>query len=348
MRIKLSVPERYPNADLTQFIGIAQRDANTFHLNEQIPSADAWFVIEGTLASDTICKVPPNRVFFLGAETARPLGFYYETAGWLRYLSQFSSIHTPQELYWANAHLDFPFLPWMINANHGADMLNSSTRDIEFLRSFDHPDKRRKLSVFCSTKALTPEHSARLRFVQALKQHFGERLDWFGNGINPVDQKWSGLEPYEHTIVLENQSSSHVLTEKIQDAFLALSKPFYWGAREATALFPKDSFVEIDIRDLPGSIARIENELRRKPSTSQLKTLLEAKSVVTEKLNFMSRIQALAASADLAPPEPHQSVTIRPVSHFVRGPEETKTSKKNGQNRFWATNRTGKSKIPPS
>jgi len=211
MKIKISVPEEYPTADLHQFLG-KDVGQDQFSLNSRKDHADAWFIIEGTLPSDNICLVPENRVFFLGAETARSLGFFYETPGWLGYLEQFAGIYSPQELYWDNATLSTPFLPWMINANHGPDMFAASYRDLEFLRDLGTVDKTKEISVFCSNQLMTHEHRARFRFVSALKDHFGDRLDWFGNGINPLSQKWDGLAPYKYTIVLENQATSHVLT----------------------------------------------------------------------------------------------------------------------------------------
>ena len=318
VKIKISVPERYPSADLSQFLDQTALATHSFHFNEQIPKADAWFVIEGTLPEDSQCFVPPNRVFFLGAETARPLGFFYQNSEWLPFLTQFFQIYTPQELYSDNAHLEVPFLPWMINANHGPHFFDSSTRDLEFFRSHQVPVKTRELSVFCSAKEITPEHGSRLRFVSELKNHFGPRLDWFGNGVNAVDEKWEGLAPYKYSIVLENQAASHVLTEKIQDAFLALSKPIYWGAPQARDIFPPDSFTEIDIRDLRGSITHIEELLKGDSYQKSLPALLKAKAIVTDELNFMVRIQNILVDPKLGSPGPKQNVVIQPVSHFRR------------------------------
>jgi len=320
MRIKISAPGHYPSADLNQYLDQKARAEDSYHLNEPIASADAWFVFEETLPEDNLCKVPSNRVFFLGAETARPLGFYYQTPGWLAYLNQFERVYSPQELYWEKAHLDFPFLPWMINSNHGPDLFAKSARTLEFLRGYDHPEKSKTISVFCSSKEITAEHGSRLRFVSALKQHFGPRLDWFGNGVNPLDEKWQGLAPYKYSIVLENQSASHVLTEKIQDAFLALSMPIYWGAPEASALFPADSFAQIDIRDLRGSIERIEEILQSDPYESLIPALLKAKSVVTEDLNFLFRMRKILDDPTLDEQATPSPFTLHPLGHFASKP----------------------------
>ena len=319
MKIKISINAEYPSADLTQFLS-EDGHSDEFYFNSPTDYADAWFVIEGTLPKDNKCVVPENRVFFLGAETARSLGFYYETPGWLGYLKQFAGIYSPQELYWENATLTIPFLPWMINANHGPDMFSKSPRDLDFLRGLSSLEKTRDISVFCSVQSMTREHRARFRFVSALKDHFGSRLDWFGNGVNPLDQKWDGLAPYKYTIVLENQATSHVLTEKIQDAFLALAVPIYWGASQAKDIFGENAIVTIDIKDIHGSIAQIEQLLESDPYEILLPSLLTAKAVVTDDLNLFIRMREILNNPSLQDPLPPKLKIIKPPDQFISRP----------------------------
>ena len=319
MRIKISINNHYPSADIAQYLG-NDGGVDEFIFNTASDAADAWFVIEGTLPNDNSCLVPENRVFFLGAETARPLGYFYEAPGWLDYLRQFAGIYSPQELYWANATPAVPFLPWMINANHGPDMFASSPRDLEFLRGLSLLEKTNEISVFCSNQLMTGDHRARFRFVSALKEHFGSRLDWFGNGINPLEQKWDGLGPYKYTIVLENQSTPHVLTEKIQDAFLALAVPLYWGAPEAKEIFGENSFIPIDIKDIHGSIALIEQLLESDSYEMRLPSLLKAKAVVTDELNFLFRMKEILKSPSLEKASTPVVKTIKPLDHFIPRP----------------------------
>jgi hypothetical protein len=318
MRIKVSTNGHYPSADLAQFLGVDGPDE--FIFNAATDSADAWFIIEGTLPDDNSCFVPENRVFFLGAETARPLGYFYEAPVWLDYLRQFAGVYSPQELYWDNATLAIPFLPWMINANHGPDMFAPSPRDLEYLRGLSELEKTKEISVFCSNQTMTGDHRARFRFVSALKEHFGNRLDWFGNGINPLEQKWDGLAPYKYTIVLENQATSHVLTEKIQDAFLALSFSLYWGASEAKEIFGENSFISIDIKDIHGSITLIEQLLESDSYEARLPSLLAAKAVVTDELNFLFRMREILKNPALKEPLEPIFKTIKPFEHFIPRP----------------------------
>lgn len=313
MHIKISVPGRYRDPNLVQFLGSDFDSLHSFSLNEPGGVADAWFVIEGTNYDDRECVVPPNRLFFLGAETARRLGFFYSNQKMRNYLKQFTEIHGPQELYEDNAFLAFPFLPWMVNANHGIDLFKGHSRDIDFFRSLDRLDKKKDLSVICSSKSDSPEHAARLHFVKSLKEHFGDRMDWFGNGVAPISSKWEGLSSYRYSVVLENQVSSHVLTEKIQDAFLCLTFPFYWGAPEAKSIFPRESFIPINLKDTRGTIAIIEKTLAENPYEARLEQLIEAKRVVTEDLNFLYRITKLAILDNSKSELPKRRIKLKPT-----------------------------------
>jgi hypothetical protein len=316
VRIKLSTTENYSTPDLEQFLDSDALSKDQYFLNESTDYADAWFVSEGTLPTDQECFVPENRVFFLGAETARPLGYFYETPGYLDYLRQFTRIYTPQDLYWDNARLSYPFLPWMVNSNHGPDLFASSLRDLAFFRGLKSLEKTKTLSVLCSSQNLTADHRARFRFVSALKDHFGDRLDWFGNGVNSIKEKWEGLADYKYTIVLENQSSSYVMTEKIQDAFLALAMPIYWGAPEAKGLFPEGSLVTMNIRDIPGSIKTIEKLLATDPYQSVLPSLIQAKKTVTDELNFLFRIRKILDDTTLQEPALPSRIKLRQPNYF--------------------------------
>lgn len=187
-----------------------------------------------------------------------------------------------------------PFLPWMINANHGPSINSPHHRDLHALEVMSAPVKTKDLSVFCSTQSRTPEHRMRFHFVEQLKEHFGDRLDWFGNGVNPVDEKWEGLAPYRSTIVLENRSTSWVITEKLADAYLAFSYPFYWGASNVGDFVPAGSFTPINIHDFEGSIALIERDLAEGTPEARAQEILLARQWVLSEWNPYARMADIA------------------------------------------------------
>jgi hypothetical protein len=185
----------------------------------------------------------------------------------------------------------------MINANHGESIFMNHERDVRFFQNLNHLNKTKLLSVICSTQELTPAHKMRLRFVQQLQKHFTSELDWFGNGINSVSEKWQAMAPYKYTIALENQSRHNVITEKLGDSFLALSYPFYWGAPNANQFFNPDGFSQINIEDFDESVKIIEKILYADKYSEKLPILIENKNRVLHNFNFINRILEICNSS---------------------------------------------------
>lgn len=134
----------------------------------------------------------------------------------------------------------------------------------------------------------------RLAFVESLKSHFKDKLDWFGNGINPTADKWKALETYRYTITLENQQADNVITEKLYDAFLAHCYPLYWGAPNAHVYFESSGFSHLNIRDLNGSILLIEEALDSRIAEEAANAVSENRCKVLNELNMFSRLSAIA------------------------------------------------------
>ncbi len=314
IRIKLSIGGATTSLSLAQYSLSATNIVGNcqFFVNEDIDDADYWFVVEEPNPNDTSCRVPAERVFFLCAETCWPPNYYEDSPSRLAYLAQFSQVFTCHGVYLPNVTYTLPFLPWMINSNHGSSIYSDHGRNFSFFRALQNIEKTRFLSVFCSAQELTPSHRMRLKFVERIKDHFGDRIDWFGNGINPVKAKWEGIAPYKYTLVLENQSSPNVITEKIFDAYLGLAFPIYWGAPNIGDYFPERSLVALDIKDLRRSIFVIEDLLARDPYESVHSELLNAKDRVVNELNFINRILRLVEQYGVLPPERRERIVIRP------------------------------------
>ena len=54
-----------------------------------------------------------------------------------------------------------------------------------------------KWSIPCN-KLITDNHKMRYEFAKNLKNYFGQDLDWYGTGVNPVEDKWKGLKDYKY------------------------------------------------------------------------------------------------------------------------------------------------------
>lgn len=100
--------------------------------------------------------------------------------------------------------------------------------------------------------------------MHAVKEYFGEQLDWYGRGINELrDGKLAGLSAYKYHIVLENGCWPHYWTEKLADAFVANCFPFYWGAPNIFEYFESGSLLKISLDDPKASIRTIEKAIEQ-------------------------------------------------------------------------------------
>ena len=266
-----------------------------FYVNEPVDRADAWFVFEDVDPTDSECEVPVEQVHFLAAETSwRP--DKYLAAGREGFLQQFAGVHSCYPVRLESHAFSPPFLPWMINANHKS-IFSPHERDIGFFRGLSELKKERPLSVFCSTQDLYPEHRLRLAFVEHLKKELGDDLEWFGNGVNPVNEKWEGLAPFERTLVLENRSDRGIYSEKVLDAYLGLAVPIYWGAPDIQHYLPIPQSHQLNIADFRGATQQVLKLLSSPVSAAEKKRVLEGKTRVLDELHFLKRIASIAKSS---------------------------------------------------
>jgi len=295
--LKLSIPGAPQNLSLDAFKDLKNPLLDNWDLHVNDPSkrfADCWFVLEDVPEFDNMCNVPAENIVFLAAETAQPVSHIEETPHIRTFLEQFGKVFTFHQFMDERAVASTPFLPWMINSNHGESMWAEHLRNVETLSDLKSPQKTKLISVICSKQELTDNHRMRIRFVEALKQHFGDSLDWFGNGVKSVPEKWDAIAPYKYHIVLENQSRHNVITEKIGDAFLGYSYPFYWGAPNIFDFFDSRSLTILNIEDLGGSIQQIEQAIEAQFYENRINQLSTSRDIVLHQMNFLNRILSIA------------------------------------------------------
>lgn len=315
--LKLSIPELDKSATLQQYLDVTNPLLHKWeiHLNNpKLEFADAWCIIENTNIYDSKCYVNSKNIYFFSAETAQNLGHIEESIPMKYFLGQFENVYTYHQFLNNKVKSEPPFLPWMINANHGTSIFQEHKRNVNFFQNFNSVNKSKLVSVVCSSQNLTPGHKLRLRFVEQLQSHFGTDLDWYGNGVNTVSEKWEALAPYKYTIALENQSRHNVLTEKIGDSFLALSYPIYWGAPNVSKYFDEKGFSIINIEDFEGSVRIIEDLLYSNTYEERLPYIIENKDRVIHDFNFLNRILNVCESNSLVGGS--MNLTLRSVNHF--------------------------------
>lgn len=138
------------------------------------------------------------------------------------------------------------------------------------------------ISTVCSAKRHKHTlHATRYDFTWRLKQDLPE-LEIFGHGVRPVDDKSEALDTFRYHLVVENHVAPHHWSEKLSDAFLGLSLPFYHGCPNASDYFPPASFIPINIADYEGSLEIIRSAIAEGLFEKRLPDLLEARQRVLD------------------------------------------------------------------
>lgn len=152
------------------------------------------------------------------------------------------------------------------------------------------PDRKTKtLSMVFSSKSMRHTlHHRRAALMQGLMQRLPE-MDVFGLGTaHALDDKADCLRDYRYHVAIENFIGEHHWTEKLADAFLGESLPFYAGCPNAAAYFPAESFIPIDMRDLKGSVATIQKAIAENAYEARLPAIREARRRVLYEYNLFA------------------------------------------------------------
>jgi len=149
-------------------------------------------------------------------------------------------------------------------------------------------EKNKVLSTVCSNKQ--QKHTLnyrRYKFTWALKEKIPQ-MDVYGLGVHPIDDKAEALSAYRYHLAIENFIGEHHWTEKLSDAFLGATLPFYVGCPNAGDYFPEESFIPVDLGDVDGSSEIILRAISDNEYEKRLPHILEARRLVFEKYNIFS------------------------------------------------------------
>jgi hypothetical protein len=159
------------------------------------------------------------------------------------------AIHHPNTVYTQAGY------PWFYGRGARA------VRSFDEMRASPPREKSREISTVCSAKQ-DPDTLQRARFeFTARLQEAMPGLDRYGKGVRALDDKAEVLDAYRYHVAIENDVAPHYFTEKLVDAFLGLSLPFYFGCPNAADYFPERSFIPIDIFDFDASLKLIRDTL---------------------------------------------------------------------------------------
>jgi len=315
--VKISMASNGKNLTLKNFCSKNENPEINYHINTQISKADIWLVFEDLKYETETCEVPKENIFYLNNESSFRKDYFFENH-MVKFLNQFSKgfgcYATSNENYVSTP----PFCPWMIHANHGDQIFEDSNFNFDYFSKLNNLEKSIDLSVICSNKSHTENHSLRLEFVKILKNHFGERLHWYGNGINTIEKKSDIIFKSKYHIAIENGSRNNLVTEKLYDSFLGLSFPIYYGAPNISELFDKDSLISIDINDVNNSIKSIESVLKSNLYDKNFNQVLKSKDRVLADFNIYYRLNKLVEENTSKKPTSSEITTIHSSNYYWR------------------------------
>jgi hypothetical protein len=193
--------------------------------------------------------------------------------------------------------LSHPLIPWFVK------------RSWSQLANAPVPEKQGNLSCITSRTVFFKGHVQRQGFLERLQSSVP--LELFGRGIRSVDDKWDAHAPFRYSIVMENFRNPYYWTEKVADCFLSWTMPIYYGCQRLDQYFPKESFLQIDIRD-PDCQHRIHDFIASGAFEKNLDALAEARTRILNKYSFFAYMKAeIEGAQDIRPSGNKRSTLIR-------------------------------------
>ena len=142
-----------------------------FFIDEDIDEAD-FLVIHGKGVREPLsCKVAPENTLLLTTEPHTI--FEYPK----KYTKQFGLVHSSQvQTKHKNVIYGPALIPWFVGYKQEDNGELSYSLDYDGLMNSPSPKKTKLISVITSNKVTTQGHLDRIRFVQKLKQHYGDKI----------------------------------------------------------------------------------------------------------------------------------------------------------------------------
>jgi hypothetical protein len=110
--------------------------------------------------------------------------------------------------------------------------------------------KQKKLSIVASPKKQTEGHKLRHSVIGS----YGDKIDLYGRGYNPIPNKIPSLKQYMYQIVIENTKEDYYFTEKLIDCLQTGVIPIYWGCPSIDKFFDINGIITFNNVDELGEI----------------------------------------------------------------------------------------------
>ena len=239
-----------------------------------------------------VLACPRNRTILLTTEPSMVKTYGSD------YLAQFGIVVTYQEP-WAISH---PNLVFSHAGEHWFYGL-SPTRVVSYdeIKARRPPPKPKLISTVCSSKRQRHTlHNDRYVFTQRLAQALPE-LEIFGHGVRDMADKAESLDPYRYHVAIENQIARHYLSEKLPDALLGFTLPFYSGCPNVADYLDPESYIAIDIADIDGALATIREAIASNAYEKRLPAIAAARLRVLDELNLFALLHRIIRDRDPGP-----------------------------------------------
>lgn len=285
--------------------GVSNCGKYRFYVNEEVEDPD-FVIIRGKSSKKPMTfNVAPENVILATSEPYSVLAYPRD------YCNQFGLVCSCQEnLKHRNVRFTPAIIFWFAGVRFDAKGRPTPAKDYDCLKAAPTPQKTKLISVVSSTKAFTKGHVDRIRFVERLKERYGDKIDIFGRGYNGFEDKCDVITPYKYHIVIENSRAKYYWTEKLSDSFICESYPIYYGCTNIDEYFPEGSYSTIDINDFEGSV-KVIDELLANDAYEKAKPLLkECKDKVLDEYNLFNYLARIMDEMD--PSLPRRKVTIKP------------------------------------
>ena len=152
-------------------------------------------------------------------------------------------------------------------------------------------DKSKLLSCIQSNKTMTEGHRLRYNFLVDFMNNNSDLLDLYGS-INfknkelKNDDKFYALSNYKYCLAFDNQDKfKNLFATQFTDSILYWTVPIYWGGADLDRFFPKESFIQIDIRK-PNEMERVIDIIQNDDYKSRLPAIKEARELILNKYNM--------------------------------------------------------------
>jgi hypothetical protein len=256
-----------------------------------------WLFVQ--LSTDNVdsfrTKIPRGRRILLLIETKDRVTYD------LNYLEQFGTIISLYHLdgYSGKNIVTNPCWGWFVGTGFGMDNTGVPLfGKLSDVYGYPCSTKLKDISIVSSLVDAKGGHKKRINFLNALREHFKDKIDYYGRHFNPIKDKMDAVAPYKYTIVIENAVVLNYWTEKLVDAWIGWSLPVYCGDPGIMDKVPdRDGLVIIDIDDIPSSLKIIENLLDSDSYESRLGAIKKCRDWAISMSNPYERVCEIIESA---------------------------------------------------